>query len=442
MVKFNKEGIELIRNKINSEALKNIGRLTPNSFTRERKMGFQKLMKYILNKKGLSTNMEINNFYNDINEDENISNQSLLDQRLKLNPDVFISLNNDYLKLFYQEHKEEVKLYKGYLLKAIDGSDFEIPNTKEAKEIYGNVGTKVKNKDDTIARATVSTSYDVLNKYIIEGFILPYRTSENKSSLEHIKHDQEITSNYNSIYIMDRGYISIELMLYCLKNNIKFLIRLDSTSYKKEREKIKTKDEYIELEYHNNRLKRRHYQSEEIRLYAKEIKSSKLRVVTYILDTGEIEQLITNLNTEEFTYEDIVELYNKRWGIETLYYSLKWKLKTEKFTSSFKKIIEQDFFSSVLVYNMIQSMIKEAEEKIEKKKYKHEMTINENMAVGLFKNEMIKIMLEKDENNRLKMYDKLIEKISKYKIPIRKDRKYKIRFSPYNKNSYNKLSSI
>ena len=152
--------------------------------------------------------MEINNFYDDINEDKNISNQSLLDQRLKLNPEVFILLNNDYLKLFYQEHKDEVKLYKGYLLKAIDGSDFEIPNTKEAKKIYGIVGTKVKNKDDTIARATVSTSYDVLNKYIIEGFISPYRTSENKSALEHLLHDKEITKDYKSIYIMDRGYIS------------------------------------------------------------------------------------------------------------------------------------------------------------------------------------------------------------------------------------------
>lgn len=442
MVKFNKKGIELIRNKISSDELKNIGKLTENSFVRERKMGFKKLIKYILNKKGLSTNMEINNFYDDINEDESISNQSLLDQRLKLNPEVFISLSNDYLKLFYQEHKDEVKLYKGYLLKAIDGSDFEIPNTKEAKKIYGSVGTKVKEKDDTIARATVSTSYDVLNKYIIEGFISPYRTSENKSALEHIQHDQEITKDYKSIYIMDRGYISIELMLYCLKNNIKFLIRLDSTAYKKERDKIKINDEYVDLEYNNNRLKRRHYQSEEIRLYAKEIKSSRLRVVTYVLNTGEIEQLITNLDMDEFTYDDVVELYNKRWGIETLYYSLKWKLKTEKFTSSFKVIIEQDFFSSVLVYNMIQSMIKEAEEKIEKKKYKHEMTINENMAVGLFKNEMIKIMLEDDENERLKRYDKLIKKMSKYKVPIRKDRKYKVRFSPYNKNSYNKLSSI
>lgn len=164
--------------------------------------------------------------------------------------------------------------------------------------------------------------------------------------------------------------------------------------------------------------------------------------MTYELNTGEVEQLITNLEMEEFTYDDIVELYSKRWGIETLYYSLKWKLKTEKFTSSFKTIIEQDFFSSILVFNMVSSMMKEAEEKIQQHKYKHEMTINENMAIGLFKNEMIKIMIEEDENKRLNLYDNLINKMSKYKIPIRKGRKHKVHFSPYNKNSYNKLSSI
>lgn len=87
-------------------------------------------------------------------------------------------------------------------------------------------------------------------------------------------------------------------------------------------------------------------------------------------------------------------------------------------------------------------MIKEVEEKIEQHKYKHEITINENKAIGLFKNEMIKIMLEEDESRRLKLYDSLVDKMSKYKISIRKDRKYKVCFSPYNKNSYNKLSSI
>lgn len=225
-------------------------------------------------------------------------------------------------------------------LKAIDGSDFEIPNTKKSKKVYGTVGTKV----------TVSTCYNVLNKYIMEGFISSYRTSENKSSLEHLKHDQEITKDYKSIYIMDRGYISIEFMLSCIKNNSKFLIRLDSKAYEKERSKMGSKDKHINLEYINNRLKRRHYQSEK----NKEIKSSKLWIVTYELNTGEVEQLITNLEMDEFTYDDIIELYGKRWGIEILYYSLKWKLKTEKFTSSFKTIIEQDFFSSVLVFKIWQ----------------------------------------------------------------------------------------
>lgn len=439
MVKFSYDGINNIKEMINTNELKELGKLTKTSFTRERKMGFTKLINYILNKKGLSTNMEINNFYNKINEDNTISSQSLLDQRLKLNPEVFIYLNNNYLKLFYNEHKDEVKTYKNYILKAIDGSDFEIPNTKESKKVYGTI---INNKEDSIPRATVSTSYDLLNKYVVEGFISQYRTGEVKSALEHIKNDKNITTNYNSIYIMDRGYVSIELMLYCIMNNIKFLIRLDGTAYKNERSGITTNDEYIDLKYTRGRIKKRYIKDETMRLYAKEIKSSKLRVVTYVLNTGEIEQLITNLEYDYFSYDDIVELYKKRWGIETLYYSLKSKLEIEKFTSSFKILIEQDFFSSVLVFNMIQSMMKEAEEKIEKNKYKHEMTINENMAIGLFKNEMIYIMLEDDKNKRLELYDRLINKISKYKIPIRKDRKYKINFRTNNKHSFNKLKSF
>lgn len=49
-------------------------------------MDFEKLIHYILNKKGLSTNMEINNFFNKIDEDTDMSAQALLDQRLKLKP--------------------------------------------------------------------------------------------------------------------------------------------------------------------------------------------------------------------------------------------------------------------------------------------------------------------------------------------------------------------
>lgn len=257
-------------------------------------------------------------------------------------------------------------------------------------------------------------------------------------ALGHIGKDQEITTGYSSIYIMDRNYVSISITSQMIKDNIKFLARLKADShYMEETGNMKSNDEIIEIKHNKHRMKKNRFHSEEIFKYAKSKESTRVRIVKYVLKTGEVEYLITNI--EDFTYEAIVQLYEKRWGIETLYYSLKSKLQIEKFTSSNKIIIEQDFFSSILVYNMVQTMKNEAEEDIEQSQYKHEMKVNENVAIGLFKNEMIHIMLEEDEYKKTEKYDNLCAKILKYKIPIRKDREYKIKFKPDNQNSYNKL---
>jgi len=437
MIKFGYKGLNIIKIKVNSKALKERGKNNAESFTRKRKMGFVNLMHYILNKKGLSTNMEINNFFNKTNQDITMSAQSLLDQRLKLNPEVFIDLNQEYLKTFYDEYEEtDVKTYKGYLLKAIDGSDFEIPNTKKSKETYGVVKTKI----ESIPRATVSTCYDLLNQYILDVIPEKFRTSEIEMAKRHMLKDQEITKGYQSIYIMDRNYVSLEFMTYMIKNNIKFLSRLQSSYYEKETNKMNSIDEVVELEHTKDRLDKRIFRDKELRKYAKSKTSTKIRILKYILNTGEIEYLITNM--EDFEYEEIVNLYSKRWGIETLYNSLKNKLQIEKFTSSNKTIIEQDIYAGVLVYNMIQTMKNEATEEIEQKKYKHEMRVNENIAIGLFKNEMIDILLEEDDEKRLEKYDNLSKKMLKYKIPIRKDRNYKIEPRIKNKNSFNKLKGF
>lgn len=438
MIKYGYKGLNKIRSKIKSKELKEQYRRNTKDFTRKRKMCFEKLINYILNKRGLCTNMEINNFFNKINEYTNMSAQSLLDQRLKLSPDVFLDLNIDYLQGFYEEYKEtDVKTYKGYILKAIDGSDIELPNTQTSRDIFGRVQTKT---GESIPRTSVSMCYDVLNEYIIDVIAEKYRANEIYMAKQHMKKDQEITKGYNSIYIMDRNYVSLEFLTFLNKKEIKFLSRLNMAYYRKETSQMRSKDEFIELEHTKDRMRKKFWEDEETRKYAKEKKSTKVRVLKYILNTGEEEYLITNI--EDFRYEEIFEIYSKRWKIETLYFSLKSKLQIEKFTSSKETIIKQDIYASTLVYNMIQTMKNEAKEEIEQKKYKHEMKINENITIGLFKNEMIYIMLEEDDKKRLERYDKLSKKILKYKIPIRKDRKYKIQERPDNKNSYNKLKSF
>lgn len=363
MIKYGYKGLNKVRSKIKSKELKEQYRKNTKDFTRKRKMCFEKLINYILNKRGLCTNMEINNFFNKINEDINMSAQSLLDQRLKLSPDVFLDLNIDYLQGFYEEYKEtDVKTYKGYILKAIDGSDIELPNTQTSRDIFGRVQAKT---GESIPRTSVSMCYDVLNEYIIDVIAEKYRANEIYMAKRHMKKDQEITKGYNSIYIMDRNYVSLEFLTFLNKKEIKFLSRLNTSYYRKETSQMKTKDEIIELEHTKDRMRKKFWEDEETRKYAKEKKSTKVRVLKYILNTGEEEYLITNI--EDLRYEEIFEIYSKRWKIETLYFSLKSKLQIEKFTSSKETIIKQDIYASTLVYNMIQTMKNEAKEEIEQK---------------------------------------------------------------------------
>lgn len=438
MIQYAYKGLKRIKQEIYSKECKEKGRINKQYFTRKRKMSFDRLILYILNKRGLSTNMEINNFFEKVDEEIDMVAQSVMEQRLKLNPDVFEYLNEEYLKGFYEGCRDDgVKTYKGYLLKAIDGSDFEVPNTKKSKEVYGIINSKV---EKSMSRAKVSMCYDILNRYILDVEIDRYKADERKLAKKHIKREEETTKGYKAIYIMDRGYMSTELLVFLCKNDKKFLCRLNNKYYKEEIEQMKSKDETVEIEYNTGRLRRDRFEDDELRKYAKEQKRGKVRIVKCILNTGEEEYLITNI--EEFNYEEMIELYNKRWSIETAYFSLKQKLQIEKFTSSNPILIEQDVLSSVLVYNMIQTMKNEAEEQIEKKKYKYEMKVNENIAIGLFKNEIIKIMIEENDDKRMEMYNKLSKKMLKYRIPIRKDRTFKRESNIYNNNSYNKLKSF
>lgn len=75
-------------------------RLNMNYFIKSRKINPKDIIYYQLNKKGLSTKMEILNF-NKINYVEDVSSLALFKQRKKLNPGIFIYLMQESLKSFY-----------------------------------------------------------------------------------------------------------------------------------------------------------------------------------------------------------------------------------------------------------------------------------------------------------------------------------------------------
>lgn len=142
-----------------------------------------------------------------------------------------------------------MKLYKGYVVTAIDGSDFELPNTKANREVYT---TAVK---ESCARAIVSAMVDVLNGYIIDTQIKPYRNSELEMEKEHLKHAKELIIDTPIIRLKDKNYRSVEDFFYSNKSNEKFVTRLKSSDYKEYIENRQTQDEEIEIKYQYDRVR-------------------------------------------------------------------------------------------------------------------------------------------------------------------------------------------
>lgn len=425
---YKKNNINEIIDIINKDSFKNKCRVNEKAFTRERKLKCKDLVLYELNKRGLSTKMEILNF-NNINYVENVSAPALFKQREKLNPEAFTYLIQESLKNFYANYKKEVKTYKGYILEAVDGSDFEIPNTPKAREKYNG------KQKQQCARVTVSTCYDILNKYTLDTIVEKYDYSEIEMLKQHIEtiEKEKIIDKYKSIIIADRNYRSLNFFYHAIEKNQKFLIRIGTKIYKEEISKMKTADEIIEIKYSRDRISYYKNSDPNFYEYLKKGNTIKIRCIMIILETGEIEYLLTNLEEDIFSTNDINELYNLRWQIELNYRHLKNDIKIECITSSKEILIKQDIYSQVLVSNILQAYINDGDKLVSNLKYKNKMKVNNNMAVGIFKNSFIYIFLEENIDRRSKLMEKLQEAINKFIIPVKPGRK-----NPRNNNPKNR----
>ena len=427
-MRYKEKNIEEIRKEIYTNEIIIKSRLSNKDFTRNRKVNPKDIILYELNKKGLSSKMEILNF-NNINDVKEISSVGFFKQREKLNPEVFTYLIQKSIKNFYTNFKDEVLTFKGYVLLAIDGSDFEVPNTQEARRKYNG------NQKNQCARVTVSTCYDVMNKYTLDTIVEKYDYSETEMAKMHLStiKANNILDDFNSIIIEDRNYRNLSFFYNSIKNNQKFLVRITSKNYKNETSKMQSNDEIIEIKFQQDRLNYYKKSDQELYKYLKEGNVLKIRCVKIELETGEIEYLLTNLPKEEFTYENINDLYNLRWKIEINYRHLKGQLKIECVTSSKDILIKQDIYSQVLVSNMLQPFINDKDKELQKYKYKNKIKTNDNMATGIFKNTIIYILLEENADKRNQMMIKFNEAITKYVVPIKPNRKY-----PRNSNSKNR----
>ena len=129
---------------------------------------------------------------------------------------------------------------------------------------------------------------------------------------------------------IDRAYLSLKLFKKIESNNQFYLMRA-AVSFYKEIINAPMPDQVVTI-------KRKGEQAE-------------VRVIKFPLSSGITEILVTNL-PQSFTYDELVSLYAKRWGIETNYHYLKNVELLECFTGESQAAVLQDFYAGILMLNI------------------------------------------------------------------------------------------
>ena len=418
---------------------KEIHILEKDKFSRIRKMPYEDMVYYILANKGKSTILELDDYYYEkYGADEMpISKQALSQQRQYLNPSIFIKTNKQSIKDIYSTDVYDLEDFKEYRVFGIDGSQADIPNTPITKEEFEVDPIALKNPESPKTRISVLS--DLKNDFIIDSIISPLKIGEERLAFENIENASEIIDMGKSIIIFDRYYASTELFMQLIEKNSKFIFRLKENYYKKERKKMKSDDEYVDIIL--NRARTANIKNQKIKEKAKQTDYLNLRIVNIEIKPEKIETLLTNIPKELASSEELKELYGERWQIETNYGTLKNKIHIENFSGKKRIIIEQDFYSQILMYNMLIGLKIECNKKItESQKYKdceHEYKIDMNILAGKLKTNVIRMIFSENEEEIAEMENKIYLSAKRYlrkvkiKPPTQRKKKPKRKY-PYN----------
>ena len=390
----------------------------PSAFSRRRKTDVAWLTHGILNNRGKTQKMELRNFLKLTRPGIAISAWGYTKARLKINPGAFVYLNDGYLTDYYCEENNDMRDYKGYLPVAIDGTDVHLPASAETRLLYGNANNA---SEYPVVMASVSCAYDVCNDMIMDATLERYKRCGRDSARAHIR---KITGAYpqRCIYLFDRGYPSTEFIMELLDQGLLFLMRLDAATFKRERAQLKVGDAWTDIILDQTRI--HPYRGTALADKMRSVGTLRLRMTRIPLPDGSTETLLSNLPETVFSSAEVGELYRMRWRIETMYDAMKNKFQLENFSGKLRRLIEQDFYATIYLYNLVSDIRRDAETAMSLPRRKYGVKSNQTMAIGIVKDGLIQMATARSGTMRGAIYHRIIAEIQAYIVPIRPDRHF------------------
>ena len=389
----------------------------PNAdFTRKRKLPFERVMQMILSMGGGTLDKELLEFFN--MSPATPASSALVQQRAKISFAAFENLFH-----VFSRKTDKLRLYRGYRLFAVDGSDLHIPTNPHDPESFHS-GINGKRPYNLLH---LNVFYDLLMHTYQDALIQKGVSNENGAVVDMLLRSPVS----NVLLIADRNYESYNLMAHCQEKGWRFLIRvkdltptgiassldlprtdqfdcpisLSITHRRGKQARSLHNYKFLPAQNRFDFLPRSSRKHDPIAFYP-----LNLRAVRFRITPDSYETVLTNLPAHTFPPEELKRLYAMRWGIETSFRELKYTIGLMRFHSKKTEFIFQEVFAALTMYNFSEAITQCVILRQTERKYLYQ--VNFSQAVYICKR-FFRSNISPPSVETL---------IAKYIVPIRPDR--------------------
>lgn len=354
----------------------------PNKdFSRNRDISFEEMVNFVLTLGGGSLKKEIYDYFGLTLEAPTSS--AMIQQREKVKPEAFEWMFHRFNELTGPKNPFVIN---GISYKAVDGCS--VPIYKNRNDLL----TYIPSND--YCAFHVNALFDLLTHTYDDVIIQGEAVMDENTAFN------ELVDRYNggpALFVADRGYESYNSFEHVKKSGNYYLVRAKDIHSNGICSALNLPDEEFDIDI--KRILTRRYTNEikahpEIYKYMPQNQKFdyfgddkfyefECRIVRFKVknqDKEEWQTIITNLDRESFSIEDIKEIYHLRWSEETSFRELKYYTKLNALHSRRRDMILQEIYGCMLFYNFSERIIRKIKPRKVKDNSKHVYQINSSIA--------------------------------------------------------------
>lgn len=393
--------------------------INDEAFMRDRLLTVDRLMGYMIMPRTDSSFVSLAKYFHDIKVQECPSKAAFTKRRALLPYSLFREELREQVKTIYT-HRDDLKLWHGHLLFAIDGTVYSLPNTEKNREVFLK-GRKVGNQQKALARGVVMG--DCLNDFVWDAKLESYDNNEIKMGVDCLRGIPEVIHKMHPVCLMDRLYCAYPIINTLIENKIDFVIRVKKGFNEKVDAFLVSskKEEIVRIAPRRDAIYRMKTQ------FGIDGRN-EISVRLVRMDGGVV--VMTSLT--DMSLDDLMEVtgsdhpedvYKWRWRIEILIGFLKNSEMIEIFSGIKPDNIRQDFFCRTILYNLLTETIisaakmrRQSEVLKRNDTSKYRLVVDKNVALGLLCDRLPQILNAKGEY--VKEYITVLKLMGRTMIPV------------------------